>query len=304
MNADAPAPERSVVFILSAAHSGSTWAGYVLGSHSQSAFLGEYHRAWTPHLRQPCAWCAGHGNDHCEVLHGIDSVPEAHAFEFAFSRLAKRVLVDTSKWVSWVQRFAGREDFDLAAIHLVRDPRGYYHSRRRRTPPDHWPRLIPEWLRENIEISEFLEASRVRYRRVFYGDLAEDPCRMFAGLFAFVGLPFELGALAYWEREHHGFAANGASSLMLRGLPYASQLPYLITGDDAFYTERHKSLFFDQRWASELSDAEKAAIEQNPAVVDLLRQFGRTMTLDVSTPSNGPLVGCSKPHVAATIDRV
>lgn len=78
----------------------------------------------------------------------------------------------------------------------------------------------------------------------------------------------------YWEKEHHGFAANGASSLLLRQLP----TPTCTTRDDAFYSAVGLRNFYDQRWIEALATDEKDCIEQNPEVNRLLAANGASMT--------------------------
>ena len=59
-----PMAKRSVVFVVSSSHSGSTWTGYILGSHPQSAFLGEYHRGWNAEIVYPAPGVRPMGERH------------------------------------------------------------------------------------------------------------------------------------------------------------------------------------------------------------------------------------------------
>ena len=123
---------RTAVFILSSPHSGSTWTGYVLGSNPESAFVGEYHRAWKDALRVPCTLCAARGLESCEVLGDIEKEPAERAFDLAFARTGKRVVVDASKDVEWIRLFKANDGVDIRIVHLVRDPRGFFASVKRR----------------------------------------------------------------------------------------------------------------------------------------------------------------------------
>ena len=115
--------KRTAVFILSSPHSGSTWAGYVLGSNPASAFLGEYHRAWRDRLRAPCILCNARGLGFCEILSDLAEEPVERAFDLAFVRTRTRVVVDSSKDVGWIQSFRTDDVADTRVVHLVRDPR-------------------------------------------------------------------------------------------------------------------------------------------------------------------------------------
>ncbi len=227
----------------------------------------------------PCAWCASNKLSECSALHGIESVPESDAFDFAFNRIEKPVLVDTSKSVEWAENFC-KGQFDTRLIHLLRDPRGYYSSQRRRVPVQAWDSLIPHWIEENARIATFLAASRLPHKVAIYDQLAQNPSAAFGQLFEFLDLAPESSALRYWEKAHHAFAGNGASSLMLGDFPESRTKSIFITGDDSFYSEQGKRNFHDIRWIQNLSAEEKTTIENNAEVVRLLKDYGFTMSAD------------------------
>src|SRR5215471_4043157 len=189
----------TVVLVLSCTRSGSTWLGYVLGSCPGSAFLGGYYRAWGENLRQPCSWCAANGRKECMVLGGIESVPVDEAFPFALVRTSARVVVDVSKTVEWASAQAGahirnlqarREiPYQLRAVHLIRDPRGWYASERRRTPLP-LDELMRQWVAGNERISGFLATAGIRSVTAFYDELADDPESGFTALCDALDLPF------------------------------------------------------------------------------------------------------------------
>ena len=286
---------KVVTFILSSDYSGSNWVGYVLGSGQHSAFLGEFWRAWSSEFRQPCSWCAVHGRAVCDVLDGVEKYPKHEAMEAAFSRIGKPFLVDSSKRKEWAELFLiPNSRYEVRLIHLIRDPRGWLASRRRRRP-DHLQRMLAEWLDENLRLREFLQAGAAKSTSVFYDDLAESPLMNFPELCRFIGFPFEPASLRYWEKAHHGFAANGASSPLLSSAPYSSALEYFVTGDDSYYSEKGRTTFVDQRWKHQLSPSEAVAIAEHPAVADFLKLYDRALspgglthlTLSASKAENG-----------------
>jgi|HubBroStandDraft_6_1064221.scaffolds.fasta_scaffold40775_2 hypothetical protein len=269
---------KIVTFILSSDYSGSNWVGYVLGSGQHSAFLGEFWRAWSSEFRQPCSWCAAHGHAVCDVLDGVEKYPEREAMETAFSRIGKPFLVDSSKRKKWAELFViPNSRYEVRLIHLIRDPRGFVTSWRRRGRDD-LRRLAAEWLDENLRLREFLQAGAAKSTTVFYEDLAESPLTNFAELCSFIGFPFEPAALRYWEKAHHGFAANGASSPLLYKAPHSSALEYFVTGDDSYYRERGQTTFVDQRWKHQLSPSEGLAIVEHPALADFLKLYDRALS--------------------------
>ena len=268
------------VFILSSNWSGSTWTGYVLGSHSRSAFLGEYYRNWNPAIRVPCPWCLSGGSDTCSVLHGVDAIAADDAFAFARSRTGRPVLVDSSKVVEWASRFS--DSLPTARyVHLIRDPRGYLASERRRVPGIAHEASLGRWVEENTRIAEFLAAREPSSCRVaVYDHVARDPAAAFPELFAFLGLEWEEAALRYWTMPHHALAANGASDALLANRPCGSSVSFLATWDDGFYARSRQSAIFDRRWKQELPDDDQTAVRCSRAITALLGRLGLVLTAD------------------------
>ena len=273
----------SVTFVLSSRHSGSTWVGYVLGSTPESAFLGEFYRAWDEHARVPCTVCAGRGLRACTVLHGIESTRPEYAFDIAAKRTSKRMLIDSSKQLEWTAKFLDRDNIDVRFVHIFRDPRGWLSSFRRRYVGTR-DEALALWCKENREFHDLIGSTGGRGVSVNYDLLALSPKRLFSDLFDFCGLPFSDASLYYWNTEHHGFAANGASEALIKNSNLIAPPSHFATGDDAFYKEHSQHLFHDTRWQAELTSEENAAIQQNEEVKTLLASLNFRLTDDSIVP--------------------
>jgi hypothetical protein len=269
-------PPTTVIFILSSAHSGSTWVGYVLGSTSHSAFLGEYFRPWDSQARVPCTICAMRGLPSCTVLHGAERLPGADAFRFAAARTGARILIDNSKRIDWAETFVGMADLECRFVHVVRDPRGWVASTKRRGEGD-LDGARASWVAENAAFTTAAQRAGVRAITVCYDLLALRPASSWRRLFRFCGLRFDPRALRYWEAEHHGFAANGASDAVVKAAGGAPP-GHFATGDDGFYASRSQRDFHDDRWRDSLSDVEQDAVRCDPGVARLLAQTGYRLT--------------------------
>ena len=246
----------TVVFILSAVRSGSTWLNLVLGSNSWASDLGEYHR---PFLSIPynsdstirCPSCTADGLSDCAMYPNVNNVPEQDAYHFAFAQSRKPVLIDSSKDVDWCARFIARNDLDPCIIHLIRHPCGFVESQMRRlkTSTD---QLLIEWETTNRSIETFVASAGVRNIVAFYDDLADNPQCYFPEICEMIGYQWEQDSVLYWKHEHHGFCANGPALLFLRDRPSFSKVA-VITGDDPFYqTLLSRPISADRRWQERL----------------------------------------------------
>ena len=271
------ASKTTAVFLLSSWHSGSTWVGYVLGSGPEFAFVGEYHRAWNDAIRVPCTICAARGLQCCEVLYDVEKEPADKAFDLAVSRTGKRVIVDSSKSVDWIQRFSVSDNQDMRIVHVIKDPRGYFESVRRRSRGNISDVMV-HWCKENREFRSFMRASSVPSMTVSYDLLATSPDAEFRRLFKFCDMTFTKDAIAYWNIEHHGFAANGASDAILKARDFTHIPKHFATGDDGYYRKKSRTIFHDERWRTALSPAESRAIQENAEVKELLDSLGFALT--------------------------
>jgi SAM-dependent methyltransferase len=266
----AAAPRLTVVFILSSRHSGSTWLNLVLGSTSWGFNVGEYIRPFVMPGHVACRLCEAEGLPRCTLLHGIEGIAADDAFTFAAERSGKRVLIDASKNIAWCRRFLEREDIDAKIVHLFRHPCGYAESLVRRQSEYSYARAFDLWENTNQEIDEFARSAGYPSLSVCYEELADDPDRYFAPLCEFIGAPWESGAVAYWNAEHHGLGANGASSVYLRG---RKVLNY-VTRDDEFYAHvKDGPPAADRRWQARLTAEVHAEAMRRPYVAEVRARF-------------------------------
>lgn len=270
--------KRTHAFILSTDHSGSTWLGFVLGSHSKGAFLGEFYRGFDKSLRQPCVTCLEQGKRECVMLHGVEHVEADEAYRWAAGRSAARVFVDSSKVTWWPRRATtSLRQPDIRLVHLVRDPRGWLASQVRRAPGLDVPERLEAWIAENERIRLFTQSEGLPNIQVIYDDAVLDPEHQLSRVFEFLGLPYEPSALRYWEHQHHGFAANGAASMVLKQ-PDRLKVEFFLTGDDSYYRAARHRQRLDRRWMQELSPEVLDYTRSDLAVARELAHYGRRMT--------------------------
>jgi hypothetical protein len=270
---------NKIVFILSQTRSGSTWLSYVLGSHNSTSFVGEYYRPFIlKHDSLCCRLCQGRGEKKCSVLGDLSKIGIKDAYQHAFEKTGKNILVDCSKQMSWVDNFIGEAAYEVKIIHLLRDPRAWFSSERKRNPMEPL-QAMERWLRSNKNIEKYIQNKKLPSIKVFYDDLCAAPDLHFPKLTNFIGFDYHPEILNYWTTEHHGFAANGAAfnNMGWRSDVNLRRVGGWCTADDKFYRKNAKKLFFDLRWLKDLNEADRKEIENLPSVNSYLSSCNRSI---------------------------
>jgi hypothetical protein len=260
-----------VVFIMSETRSGSTWLSYVLGSYEESVHLGEFYRPFVIPGHVACRLCEAKEKKSCDYLNGIENVDRDEAFDFAFKRFNKSILIDCSKDFSWLDFFIKKGEFSISVVHVLRDPRGWYASEKRRNENLDISTAMDRWVQTNSRISSYRNNSNVSYVDVIYDEVLMDAERYFPEVIrTSLGLEYNPATLEYWNKEHHGLGGNGAA---LNNL-YRFSGAKFNTSDDDYYVKMRNKVFYDSRWKSELSNDEVDVITSNEYVNEQLDYHG------------------------------
>jgi len=259
-----PATERTVVFILSSSHSGSTLLALLLGSHSRAAYIGELHKMFNAEQPGRCSLCDDRKAT-CPLFYDVAERTPLDIYRSLFERTGKTVLIDNSKRLKWMTQHLDDDSFNKKYIHVLRDPRGVILSRETRgrtTKLSHWPK-------QNRRFYESLSAPGRESRLVLYEDFATRREQTLRDLTHWLGFEYEFDQLEYWRVEHHGSGRNGATSAFLQDAG---------TADPAFYKEKARQHFHDMRWRDQLDREIQDAIAQSDPVRLLLADMGLHLT--------------------------
>ncbi|MFN0094443.1 MAG: sulfotransferase family protein [Dehalococcoidia bacterium] len=147
-------------------------------------------------------------------------------YEAVLEQSGGSVIVDSTKFWPYALALARSGEFQVRAIHLVRDPRGVAFSHLKREPgrvegPDDdridRARPVTRWSRRWLVLNALAELAGRRamaYHRVRYEDLVANPQSTLRRLVAFAQIPGELPDLAgdsVTMPVHHIVGSNGAS---------------------------------------------------------------------------------------------
>ncbi len=133
-------------------------------------------------------WLLAGGRGRAEYARVADQV-----FDAAAAATGSDVLIDSSKNVGRAAALVYDSRHDVRIVHLVRDGRGYLHSRRRRadaTGARHSPGpALAGWAAKNLAVSALgARLGPHRYLLVRYEDLLRDPAGALGRIGDFVGL--------------------------------------------------------------------------------------------------------------------
>ena len=269
---------EQLIFITSETRSGSTWLSYMLGTHPQAAHLGEYYRPFLQRGHVSCRLCEGRGLSDCKILGNLSEIPISHAYGFALERYKSygiHTLIDCSKDLAWLDQIilagGGSNDGSLPikVIHLIRDPRGWIASERRRVPMT-IDEAIDRWQQHHRTTQQWIRAKGIPSICISYDQLCLEPERALRKLSKLIGAKQDFSQYEYWNKEHHGLGGNGAALNNLIHSPKATPT----TGDDEFYQQKIHKIFYDLRWKSETDSNQLDILCRQPDIEQIMNKSG------------------------------
>lgn len=215
-----------VVYIVGMGRSGSTLLDLLLDAHSEVCSLGGVRRLTNALTAScPCGvedryqcnfWGAVNTELHRMLGSGLDAIDPSSDDDATFRRhnralfaAAERVsgnatIVDSSKSVSRLARLMTHLDIEIYPVHIMRDPRGYVASQRKRKTK----RIAPAWSYVGRSLRTYSLLRNVEHSAVAYEALALRPEESMQQLMERLGLPFESQQLFWAEQIHHNIGGG------------------------------------------------------------------------------------------------
>ena len=168
--------ESQVIFITSESRSGSTFLSYMLGTNPRSAHLGEFFRPYKRSAKTSCRLCEAKGLDQCEIMGDLSTIPALGAHQHAldcFKKHGVHTLIDCSKDLDWIEETVAenKNNIDFKIIHLVRDPRGWIASERRRIKTMTVQAGIERWKNHFRSTSERIKKIEADSMKITYEEI-------------------------------------------------------------------------------------------------------------------------------------
>lgn len=267
-------------------HSGSTLLGMCLNSHTDIHTFGEFgslksrfDRIKSGNKRGLCSFCY----EDCEYIDATEArrirrhyyspyrktayaksiVGHPRYVTHLASRTGSRIVCDTSKSVSWAE-FVNRWTswgIDLRYLFLLRDPRAVIASHIRKSRD--LGASIDKYKDEANRMLKFRESlgkqgSQSRFMDIRYEEFAAHPEKGLSAVCGFLGLEFQSTMIDYDEHEHHIVGGNDKARSRIK--KKNSQYINYQKSDIHWYLNQKSKFFVDERWRTELDEAQQERI--------------------------------------------
>ena len=255
-----------VVNVMSVSFSGSTWVNLMLGSHPEACSIGEIKKI----LEYGKMTCTLHG-DECPVFSKVP-YPDWPNGPNPYARIAevtgKRfIIVNNSRKFLHYGDGSDGTNIENRFIHLVRDGRAVTASMLRKWDTTMFAsaRLWAHDVRRNRRL---INRQNPDHRTVVnYEAIKADPAAQLARICEFLGVEPDPGMTDFWNTEHHFFGGNRGTlhGMLKKADPSAELAPNAAAGnaktyvgnwDLKHYEKQDPANFKDERWKSELTDAQ------------------------------------------------
>lgn len=272
----------SAVMICGAGHSGSTLLGMVLGSHSDTFYMGEGGKARylgdekKPLRKRVCKIC---GED-CPVWAGFQWDGSTPLYAQVAAHVGKSVIIDSTKDERWIETRAAevRAGGGTPVLLLLsRDGRAVVNSRLRKYPDRDPAEQIQAWVDKMATSQALFDAFDGPKMRIRYEDLAENTEATLKALCDLIGLDYQPAMANFAAVEHHVLGGNSGTQFI------AARSRYEDLGD-AFvslgsrtrdYYENHSGeIELDLRWMQEMKPEHRALFEQMAATANAPFRWG------------------------------
>ena len=283
---------RKVLFIMGIGRSGSTLLDFMLSGNCDCLSLGEIskfpeiYRKETKSFKQACFgstfWEDNFTSEELELLgkglsnqrlnpffplkleRGVRELLEKdrvlNPYSLIFSKVKENVLIDSSKYVHWIEKKLQAREFkqgliDAYIVHMVRDGRAVLNSYLRKYPKETVQSVSQSWIR-NLKASKKLYQNFPSRKRmvVRYEELASDPGTVLQNICDLLDIKYAAEMIEYWKSEHPATIRGswGTRSLILKyqGKDVGEKVRK-VHGEH--YQNTDFSIKLDLRWKKELS---------------------------------------------------
>jgi hypothetical protein len=202
----------NIVFVLGAAHSGTTMLDLMLGNHEATFSTGEVVAWYWPYRKHHFDPQCGCGQPNCEIWEQLKAAPKEELHSAVLNLPGIGHVVDSSKDLAWMLDAAEYAQSGGRQIHNVviwKEPIELAYS--------HWKRESPltSFRYEFLTYHERLLDLGLPFVAVRFNQLVSAPSATLQKICALTGLPVRERQEEFWNKQHHqlfGSATTGRQS--------------------------------------------------------------------------------------------
>jgi len=225
---------KTILYIISVGHSGSTILGNFLNAHSKMLFIGEIVAPIRHKKSFECIYCE---NNTCPIWNNIltkdlvyknfksyskNKKPEdereqpGSIYRHLFDNTENEVIIDSSKKIKWMLWNSNQKDFNIKSIFLVRDLRAIVSSLKRKEKQD--IKTAANRVKKGIRSlsKEMGKVDFIDNINLKYEDLVTEPVKNGKLITNFCGLEYEETMNNYYEYPSHIFGGNEGPTIEIK----------------------------------------------------------------------------------------
>lgn len=293
--------KKTIVYIISLGHSGSTLLGNVIGSHTQALHIGEI---VAPLQRNKSIVCQSCGDKPCPIWGSIlnrdylDSNYQdfvryklqgrirrllskftrkqnsSHIYDPIFAHFPnKSIVVDNSKNILWARYHDTFGTYNIKYIFLYRDLRAIWasHLRKQKVPSEDFFKKIENNIVKMRRLYSSLSPNQKH--ALHYESFVTSPEREVSKICKFLDIDFQSNMLRFYKSIHHTLGANRNTIIQNREAQINNK-KYLNDEiketDRRYYVESTPGFRLDERWRKELSKEDISILRNHLGQANML----------------------------------
>jgi len=248
---------KTVVYILSSSHSGSTLLDLILSSNSEASSLGEFFQV-PRKFKDKKVICKLCGHD-CIYWNNFRKHLKKYKgrkyHDAAFDLFKTPILIDSSKNMKWIKEKTRSKNVNVKIIKITRY--GLATLLKKRKSSGVTEGSIKGWVKSNKKIDSFMSKFN-KSERLFvkYEDLCASPSDVIGRCCEFIGMPYEDDMLDFWKTKHHITGGNSKPICMVRLYHKTMKLEDMQPDVVDFFERNGFSLKLDTRFTERFSASE------------------------------------------------
>lgn len=274
--------KRTVIFVASAAYSGSTMLDLMLSNSKTGFSCGEVSalfRPWRPgHLHPKC----GCGDSNCRLWERVRERGEHRLYEQIFEEFPDiDYVVDSSKDLAWLRdqyRYLSNNNLEKRFVLLWKTPLEYAYSCWKRDRDRYWIMRWTSYYKRLLSVAS-------QWISIPYRDLARSPAETLKHLCDTLDIAYHDGQENFWERTQHTLWGSGSVRLhylkkgtkdYLNAAKSQAKSKPNIDADTVSEIKHYREIYYDDSYLQKLPQHIRRSAKDSADLTRLVALFQET----------------------------